>query len=52
MYIYILDLGAVYTPLPYLVMGGSSVLVGALAFLLPETRGKPLPQTLAEARTQ
>ncbi|XP_023349296.1 organic cation transporter protein isoform X2 [Eurytemora carolleeae] len=48
----IADLGAVYTPLPYLVMGGSSILVGALAFLLPETRGKPLPQTLKEARSQ
>lgn len=52
MQLFVLDLGAVYTPLPYLVMGGSSILVGALAFLLPETRGKPLPQTLKEARSQ
>ena len=35
--------------LPFLIMGGGSIIVGILAFLLPETRGCELPETLEEA---
>ena len=36
----IADLDSVAYFLPFLIMGGSSVVVGILAFLLPETRGQ------------
>ena len=35
----IADLDSVAYFLPFVIMGGSSVVVGILAFLLPETRG-------------
>merc|ERR1712014_113371 len=35
--------------LPFVIMGGASVIVGILAFLLPETRGCELPATVEEA---
>ena len=42
-------LDSVWPPLPFLVMGGSAVVVGSLSYLLPETQGAPLPQTVEEA---
>ena len=41
----IADLDSVAYFLPFLIMGGSSVVVGILAFLLPETRGQYQMQT-------
>ena len=35
--------------LPFLIMGGSAILVGSLSFLLPETRGCKLPESIEEA---
>jgi len=35
--------------LPFLIMGGGSIIVGILAFLLPETRGHDLPATIEDA---
>jgi len=43
------DLDTVAYFLPFLIMGGGSIIVGILAFLLPETRGCELPETLEEA---
>lgn len=45
----IADLDSVAYFLPFVIMGGSSVVVGILAFLLPETRGCELPATVEEA---
>ena len=45
----IADLDTVAHFLPFLIMGGGSVIVGVLAFLLPETRGCELPATIEEA---
>ncbi|CAL4082215.1 unnamed protein product, partial [Meganyctiphanes norvegica] len=41
-------LGEVQRPLPMLIMGSLSVLAGVATFLLPETSGVALPQTLAK----
>ena len=45
----IADLDTVAYFLPFVIMGGASVIVGILAFLLPETRGCELPATVEEA---
>ena len=45
----IANLDSVYAPLPFLIMGGGAVVVGCLSFLLPETRGLVLPETIEEA---
>ncbi|XP_022089884.1 organic cation transporter protein-like isoform X2 [Acanthaster planci] len=45
----ILLLDGVWQPLPLLLFGVPSILAGALAFLLPETRGKALPETVEDA---
>ena len=37
-------------PTPLIIMGGSALLGGLLAILLPETLGAPLPENLAQAR--
>jgi hypothetical protein len=44
----ILELSSIMPVLPMLVFGGLSVLAATLAFLLPETAGKPLPQNLED----
>ncbi|XP_071801412.1 organic cation transporter protein-like [Asterias amurensis] len=44
----ILLLGDVFESLPLVLFGSSAVLAGLLVFLLPETRGQQLPQTLRE----
>lgn len=44
----ILDLGAVWGPLPLLLFGVLSAVAGSLALLLPETNGRPLPQTIED----
>jgi len=41
-------LGEIQRPLPLLIMGSLSVLAGAATFLLPETSGVALPQTLSK----
>ncbi|KAH9489646.1 hypothetical protein Btru_045564 [Bulinus truncatus] len=40
-----LDLQTISKPLPLIIFGTLSIVAGSLAFLLPETEGKPLPQT-------
>ena len=45
----IADLDSVAAFLPFVIMGGGAIIVGLLAFLLPETRGHNLPETLEEA---
>ena len=40
----------VWAPLPLLVLGGSALIGGILAWInLPETLGKPLPETMEDA---
>ena len=47
----IASLESVLAFLPFLIMGGAAMLVGSLSFLLPETRGGQLPETVEEAAT-
>lgn len=44
----ILELGTLWGPLTFLVFGGLAFVAGILALLLPETAGKPLPQTIED----
>ena len=43
------DLGTISPQLPFLIIGGFSLLGGLAAFWLPETAGKELPDTMEEA---
>lgn len=43
------SLSQVWQPLPMVIMGALAVLGGALALLLPETTGVPLPETVQDA---
>jgi len=45
----IASLESVLAFLPFVIMGGAAMLVGSLSFLLPETRGGHLPETVEEA---
>ncbi len=42
-------LGTVWPPLPMVVLGSATVLAGLLAVLLPETAGRPMPDTVEDA---
>ena len=33
---------------PIIIFGGSAILAGGMTFMLPETKGRNLPQTLDE----
>lgn len=44
----ILDSADIAPFLPMMLFGGLSMLAAALAFLLPETAGRPLPQFLED----
>ncbi len=46
----ILELRHISTPLPLLVFGVMSIVAGSLAFLLPETLHKNLPQRLEDVQ--
>jgi len=46
---FIAGLDSFWEPLPFLIMGGSAVVVGCLSCLLPETRGSTLPETVEDA---
>ncbi|XP_071819260.1 organic cation transporter protein-like isoform X2 [Apostichopus japonicus] len=46
-----LILTGIWKPLPLIVFGALSLAGGLLALLLPETRGEPMPQTVAEAES-
>ncbi|XP_038079046.1 organic cation transporter protein-like [Patiria miniata] len=46
---FILDLSSVWFSLPYFIFGAFAVSSGLLILLLPETRGKPLPESLEDA---
>ena len=37
------------TALPLIIFGGLSVVAGLLSLILPETKGKVLPETIADA---
>ncbi|ESO88919.1 hypothetical protein LOTGIDRAFT_153985 [Lottia gigantea] len=43
-----LELKSVWVPLPLVVFGGLSIGAGLLALFLPETTGRPLPQTIED----
>ena len=45
----ILLLGNYWAPLPLIIFGISSILAGVFALLLPETKGRPLPETLEDS---
>ncbi|XP_071800669.1 organic cation transporter protein-like isoform X2 [Asterias amurensis] len=45
----ILLLRDTWEPLPLVLFGGPSILAGLLALLLPETKGRSLPETVEEA---
>ena len=42
-------LGKVWKPLPMTIMGAFAVIAGVFAIAFPETTGKKLPETIAEA---
>ena len=44
----ILIVGDYYYPAPLIIFGTTTILAGFLSFLLPETRGKKLPETIEE----
>ncbi|XP_063058342.1 solute carrier family 22 member 4 [Engraulis encrasicolus] len=48
---YFVYLGGVSKSLPYLLVGGLSVLSGLLSLLLPESQGKPLPESIHHMQT-
>ncbi|CAH1251987.1 SLC22A3 [Branchiostoma lanceolatum] len=41
-------LGVYWTPMPYVIFGGTSIAAGLLALLLPETKGMDLTATIAD----
>lgn len=45
----ILELSRFWAPLPLILFGGLAFLAGALVMFLPETSGRPLPQTIEDA---
>lgn len=47
----ILMLESYWTPLPLIVFGSCSILAGLLTLMLPETRKRPLPETLQDGET-
>ena len=46
---FILDLSSVWFSLPYFIFGAFSITSGMLILLLPETLGKPMPETIEDA---
>ena len=46
---FILELGDVWFSLPYFIFGAFAISSGLLILFLPETRGKPLPETVEDA---
>lgn len=46
----ILELNIFWGPLPLILFGGLAIFAGFLALLLPETSGKPLPQTIEDLK--
>ncbi|XP_070558925.1 organic cation transporter protein-like [Ptychodera flava] len=48
---FVMLLNVYWGPLPFIIMGATSVLAGSLALLLPETRNKQLPETLEDGET-
>ncbi|KAJ8029607.1 Organic cation transporter protein [Holothuria leucospilota] len=45
----LLILGDIWEPMPYVIFGSASVVGAFLCLVLPETRGKPLPESLHDA---
>ncbi len=43
------ELARFWTPLPMVLLGTPSIMAAMCAFKLPDTKGKPLPETLDEA---
>ncbi|XP_061926129.1 organic cation/carnitine transporter 2-like [Entelurus aequoreus] len=48
---FIIYLGQYYQALPYIVMGTLAIFGALLCLLLPETYGKPLPETMSQMQT-
>nr|XP_006816382.1 PREDICTED: organic cation transporter protein-like [Saccoglossus kowalevskii] len=48
---YVFLLADVWEPMPYIIMGATSVVAGFLALFLPETRNHRLPETIEDGRT-
>ncbi|XP_078001462.1 organic cation transporter protein-like [Glandiceps talaboti] len=48
---YVMLLSVYWTPLPFVVMGGVSVIAGLTVLYLPETRNRKLPETIEEGET-
>ncbi|CAG0878605.1 unnamed protein product [Darwinula stevensoni] len=46
---FLIQMSRQWEPLPMVVFGGCSILSGILGLSLPETQGRPLPQTLHDA---
>ncbi|XP_077987899.1 organic cation transporter protein-like [Glandiceps talaboti] len=48
---YVVLLDVYWAPLPFVIMGGTSVIAGLTALYLPETRNRKLPETIEEGET-
>ena len=46
---FVADLAFIWGPLPLVLLGVPSIIAGFLALKLPESKGKPLPETFEEA---
>ena len=46
---FVADLAFIWGPLPLVLLGIPSIIAGVLALRLPESRGRPLPETMEEA---
>ena len=46
---YVGELAQFWTPLPMVLLGTPSILAAFAALQLPDTKGKPLPETMEEA---
>ena len=46
---FVADLAFIWGPLPLVLLGVPSIIAGFLALKLPESRGRPLPETFEEA---
>ena len=43
------SLAVIWDPLPLLIIGFLVIIASGISFLIPETKGKPLPETIEDA---